>query len=210
METRLLEYMESNHMDAFYITKQANIRYISRYMGGDAFLLITKACYYILTDPRCTEQAEKECPEYKVVNWRPFGSVAACIGSIVKKDKLGSVAFEEDHVNYNQWAEMKKEIPAELIGTSGIIDSYRTIKTPEEIQYLKNACDLASRAYEMLLKDVRVGITEKELESKLSYYMVTLGGDTKPNFNLCISGTRTSLLHGIPSTKSNIEAILRI
>lgn len=202
METRLLEYMESNHMDAFYITKQANIRYISRYMGGDAFLLITKACYYILTDPRCTEQAEKECPEYKVVNWRPFGSVAACIGSIVKRENLRSVAFEEDHVNYNQWAEMKKEIPAELMGTSGIIDGYRTIKTPEEIQYLKNACDLASRAYEMLLKDVRVGITEKELESKLSYYMVSLGGDTKPNFNLCISGTRTSLLHGIPSTKS--------
>ncbi|MEI3238551.1 MAG: hypothetical protein V8S32_00495 [Lachnospiraceae bacterium] len=92
------------------------------------------------------------------------------------------MAFEEDHVNYNQWAEMKKEIPAELIGTSGIIDSYRTIKTPEEIQYLKNACDLASRAYEMLLKDVRVGITEKELESKLSYYMVTLGGASKTEF----------------------------
>lgn len=62
METRLLEYMESNHMDAFYITKQANIRYISRYMGGGAFLLITKACYYILTDPRCTEPGRKRMP----------------------------------------------------------------------------------------------------------------------------------------------------
>lgn len=202
MEMKLLEYMETKNLDAFYVTKPANIRYISRYMGGDAYLLITRRQNYILTDPRCTEQAAKECPSYQVTNWRPYGSVAACIGYIAQHDGLNSLAFEEDSVSYLQWAELEKQVRAELVPVSGVIDLFRTQKTPQEIQYLKNACDIASRAYELLLKDVRVGITEKELESKLSYYMVSLGGDTKPNFNLCISGTRTSLLHGIPSSKS--------
>ena len=45
-------------------------------------------------------------------------------------------------------------------------------------------------------------MTEKELAARLSYYMVALGSDTKPYGNILISGARTSLLHGIPSSKA--------
>ncbi|WP_287450188.1 M24 family metallopeptidase, partial [Sellimonas sp.] len=49
---------------------------------------------------------------------------------------------------------------------------------------------------------IRVGVTEKELASRLSHYMVMEGADTKPYGGILISGARTSLLHGIPSSKS--------
>ena len=42
----------------------------------------------------------------------------------------------------------------------------------------------------------------KELASRLSHYMVMEGSDTKPYGNILISGARTSLLHGIPSSKA--------
>ena len=40
----------------------------------------------------------------------------------------------------------------------------------------------------------------KELASRLSHYMVMEGSDPKPYGNILISGARTSLLHGIPSS----------
>lgn len=202
METKLLEYMEAHGIDAFYVTKQANIRYTSRYMGGDAFVVVSRERSYMLTDPRCTEQAAKECPDFEVVNWRPYGSPEACLGQLTAENSWKTVAYETDVTSYKQWKLLREHVAADLVETQGVMEEMRAIKTPEEIQCLKTAAELASRAYELLLSDVRVGITEKELESKLSYYMVTLGGDTKPNFNLCISGARTSLLHGIPSDKS--------
>ena len=64
------------------------------------------------------------------------------------------------------------------------------------------SCDIASRAYEKIQKDIRVGITEKELAARLSLYMVLEGADTQPYGNILISGARTSLLHGIPSQKA--------
>jgi Xaa-Pro aminopeptidase len=67
---------------------------------------------------------------------------------------------------------------------------------------LRVACQIADRAFERIIKDIKIGITEKELASKLSHYMVMEGADTKPYGNILISGKRTSLLHGIPSSKS--------
>ena len=62
--------------------------------------------------------------------------------------------------------------------------------------------DIASRSFDKIIKDIRIGITEKELASRLSMYMVMEGAATKPYGNIPISGPRTSLLHGIPSSRA--------
>ena len=75
------------------------------------------------------------------------------------------------------------------------------IKTPEEIKNLTVACDIASRAFEKIIKDIRPGVTEKEIASRLAHYMVMEGADTKPYGGIVISGAKSSLLHGIPDSK---------
>lgn len=82
------------------------------------------------------------------------------------------------------------------------METFRSIKTPQEIEYLRAACEISCRAFEHILGDIRVGVTEKELAAKLSAYMVMEGADTQPYGNILISGARTSLLHGIPSGKA--------
>ena len=83
-----------------------------------------------------------------------------------------------------------------------MIEEIRSHKTKEEIEYARIACDITCRAFERILEDIRVGITEKELAARLSLYMVLEGADTQPYGNILISGKRTSLLHGIPSEKA--------
>lgn len=200
---KLNEYLEESNIDALFVTNPANVRYISRYTGDDSMLLITKKTNYFITDLRYVEQAGIECPEYKIVNWR----VGRCtkgdaVEKIVESDGLKSVAFEEDFVTFAEYSSLKTSVKADLVPTNGIVEKFRAIKTPEEIEYSRIACDIASRAFEKIIKDIRVGITEKELASRLSHYMVMEGSDTKPYGNILISGARTSLLHGIPSSKA--------
>lgn len=201
---KLLAYMEKESIDGFFITNKPNVRYISSYTGDDSYLLITRTSNYFISDSRYTEQAEMECPDYTIVNWRePHGrTIGEVAAALAEKAGLKSVAFESDSITHDTYDDLKKHFKADLLPAKGVIEKLRSVKGDEEIHCLKAACDISCRALERLLKDIRVGVTEKELAAKLSLYMVMEGSDTMPYGNILISGARTSLLHGIPSEKA--------
>lgn len=201
---KLKTYMEEEGLDGFYIARPANVRWVSGYTGDDSYLFIDKQNQYFITDPRYTEQAGMECPEYTIINWRASKgySVGSALEEVVGRDGVKTIGFEEDYLTFQTWKSMQELLPADLIPTQDVIEGFREVKTPEEIQKLRISCDIASRAFEKILKDIRVGVTEKELASKLSYYMVMEGADAKPYGGILISGAKTSLLHGIPGKKA--------
>lgn len=202
MIQEIYKYLEKSNIDGFFIARPQNVRYISKYTSEDAYLFITQKEKFFITDPRYTEQARLECPDYTIINWRTRGgTIADSVQHVVEKLNLKSFAFEGDYVNYNMYNNFKTRVNAEAIAVNGVIEKLRSIKTPEEINCLRAACQIADRAFERIIKDIRVGVTEKELASRLSHYMVIEGADTKPYGNILISGKRTSLLHGIPSNK---------
>lgn len=137
------------------------------------------------------------------MNWRDtYGSIGKALAYAAEKVGAKTIGFEAAHLTVEQYQNLQSEVKAELVPADGIIEEFRSIKRPEEIECLRISCDIASRAYEKIQKDIRVGITEKELAARLSLYMVLEGADTQPYGNILISGARTSLLHGIPSQKA--------
>ncbi len=203
MIQQLLAHLEQQHFDAMFIQKKENVRYISGYTGDDSYLFITKKQAYFITDPRYTEQAAEECPAFTLHNWRSGNqTVVDAVAALAAQEKAKNIAFESDGMSAGAYLALQKATTAELIPTAGIIEQMRTIKTPEEIANLRIACEIACRALDRLLPEIRVGVTEKELAARLAHYMVLEGADTQPYGNILISGKRTSLLHGIPSSKA--------
>ena len=181
---QLLAYMQKEHLDGMFISRPVNVKYVSHY-------------------PRYTEQVSYECPDYTILNWRDtYGSIGKALAYAAEKVGAKTIGFEAAHLTVEQYQNLQSEVKAELVPADGIIEEFRSIKRPEEIECLRISCDIASRAYEKIQKDIRVGITEKELAARLSLYMVLEGADTQPYGNILISGARTSLLHGIPSQKA--------
>lgn len=200
---RLLASMRDKNLPALFISRPVNVKYVSGYTGEDSWLLLTEKEKYFITDPRYTEQAALECPDYRIVEWRnTYGIAAKALAALIAEAGVCAVGFESEHLTVAQYRSFEAEVKAELIPSDGIIEALRADKTPEEIAKLRIACDIASRAFEMILRDIRVGVTEKELAARLSHYMVMQGADTQPYGNILISGPRTSLLHGIPSSRA--------
>ena len=200
---QLLAYMQKEHLDGMFISRPVNVKYVSHYTGEDSWLFITEQEKFFLTDPRYTEQVSYECPDYTILNWRDtYGSIGKALAYAAEKVGAKTIGFEAAHLTVEQYQNLQSEVKAELVPADGIIEEFRSIKRPEEIECLRISCDIASRAYEKIQKDIRVGITEKELAARLSLYMVLEGADTQPYGNILISGARTSLLHGIPSQKA--------
>lgn len=200
---RLRTYMEKQGLDGFFIQNHENVRYISGYTGDDSYLLITRDRQFFITDPRYTEQAAAECPDYTLVSWRQAApTVGQYVADLAEEQHLKAVGYEKNLITVKFYESLTAAKSVEWVGTEGVVEDFRSVKTPEEIANLHVACEIASRAFEKIIKDIRVGITEKELASRLSHYMVMEGSDTKPYGNILISGARTSLLHGIPSSKA--------
>lgn len=203
LNERIRPWFEKHEADAIFLTKQANVRWASGFKGADSTVLITAKGGFLVTDPRYTEQAEIECPDLCIVNWRAKGgSMMKAVAQVMKEERLHSLAFEADALSYDRYSELNAEVDAKLVPTVNVVEALRSIKTPEEIEYLRNACDISCRAFWRILEDIRVGVTEKELAAKLSAYMVFEGADTQPYGNILISGPNTSLLHGIPSDRA--------
>lgn len=200
---RLLASMKEKKLPSFFISRPVNVRYVSGYTGEDSWLFVTEQEKYLITDPRYTEQAALECPDYRIVEWRDtYGSLAKALAALASEAKVSAIGFEAEHLTVSQYRAFELELKAEPVAADGIIETLRADKTPEEIAKLRVACDIASRAFTMILRDIRTGVTEKELAARLSYYMVKQGADTQPYGNILISGPRTSLLHGIPSNRA--------
>ena len=141
------KFFDKGMADAIFLMKGANVRWTSGFKGADSYLLVTPERAFLITDPRYTEQAEMECPDITVVNWRAKGGVVKTAAEIIKERKLRRVAFEDDALTYQLYSALSKETDAELIPAAGEIEKLRSIKTAEEIQYLRAACDIACRAF---------------------------------------------------------------
>ena len=201
-EEKLIDYLEKEQVDAFYVYSPLNVRYISKYSGGDVYLLVLKNKRYLLTDPRCLEHAQSECPEYECVDWRLYGSIASCLGEIVKKENVNKLAIESHILSEAIFEEIQHTCQCEFCFCEGIIEEFQVIKDKDEINCIKKAVEISERALQKLYKDIRPGITEKELEARLAMYLAQEDADVKSNYSIVLSGARTSMLHGIPSMKA--------
>lgn len=200
---RLLPWFGEGTAEALFLKKKPNVRWASGFQGADSYLLMTAGGGFLITDPRYTEQASLEAPDFTLVNWRETGgSVMKAVAHILKEQRLHSLAFESDTLSCGEYSALQQETDAALVPTRDVVEKLRSVKTPQEIEYLRAACDISCRAFHRIVKDIRVGVTEKELAAKLSAYMVFEGADTQPYGNILISGPNTSLLHGIPSDRA--------
>lgn len=202
MIDKFINALTKNNIDGMLISNPHNVRYLSGYKGDDSCLLITEKGKYLITDARYTEQAAQECPEFEIIDWKIVGKkLSSAIDYVVKKENIELLGIEPEAIHYKQFSDFDNTVTAKLISVTKIVEQLRAIKTPEEVECIKKACKIGDKAFEKILQDIKVGVTEKELSAKLTYYLKMEGSDARCYENILISGKRTSLLHGIPSDK---------
>lgn len=201
-EEKLVNYLKNEQIDAFYVHNPLNVRCICGYSGGDAYLLIMKDKFYLLTDPRCLEHAQSECPDYECIDWRAYGSITTCLTSMIKEKNIHKLAVESHVLSVSMFEEIQNGCSCEFHMCEGIIEEFQIVKREEEIRCIRTAVEIAERALHRLYNDIRPGITEKELEARLTMYMAQEDADVKSSPNIVLSGERTALLHGGPSMKA--------
>ncbi|MBL4951440.1 Xaa-Pro peptidase family protein [Neobacillus sp. OS1-32] len=186
-------------IDGLLITSPYNRRYISNFTGTAGVVLISLDQAQFITDFRYIGQASKQCEGFEIIRFSD--TIPKEIAHQVKKLGIKRLGFEEDYLTYSLFKVYEKEVKAELVPISGLVEKLRLIKTDAEIKILKEAADIADAAFKHIVDFIRPGKTEMEVSNELEFFMRKAGATSSSFDTIVASGVRSALPHGVATDK---------
>lgn len=196
---KLREIMKQNNLSGFLITSSYNLRYLTKFTGTSGLAIITPQQAFFVTDFRYMEQATEQVQGFKIIQAKK--SLFEEIDTIVQREKIQNLAFEEDYVSFATYRLFEEIISCELTPVFGLIEELREVKDAEEIAIIEQACRIADQAFEHILTVIKPGMSEIEVANQLDFYMRSLGASGVSFDTIVASGVRSAMPHGVASQK---------
>lgn len=163
------ERLRETGIDAALIVQKADLFYFSG-TAQDAHLLIPAQGEPLLMARKSYERALEDSALEKIVTVRSFKDIGNNVaGMMAGKGRIG---MELDVLPVNLFARYKKILgELEIVDVSGIIREVRMIKTPYEIELLKEAAGLTLEMFAEIPGYIKEGMTEIELSGKIELFL---------------------------------------
>ena len=192
-------FKDKKTSDAVLITSFSNRFYLTHFSSSDGFVLATKEEVYLAVDFRYYEMAKKKVkPPFKVVLVE--GRYSETLKEIVKKHNVSNLWIEDKSLSISELDFYKKIFPkVQFLYVSAFFETLRSIKTLEELEFIKKAQEITDNAFSHILNFISDKKTESEVALELEYFMRKQGADGIAFDTIAVSGKKSSLPHGTPS-----------
>ena len=172
----LREKMKSLNLEGMIVTNPINIRYLTNITSEGTLLItrkenifITYTMYIEAVNSVLTINDDIIVMDYRDISKEEYENFFTF---------CENVGFEENHVTYKQYKNIKQTYKAnELVETEGIIEKQRIIKDEEEINKIRKACEITDNCFTYLLSYIKIGMTEKQIALEIERYFKTNGAD---------------------------------
>lgn len=165
-------------VDAFLVTDANNRRYVSGFTGSAGQLLLSAGDAVLLTDFRYVEQATTQAPEFEVVKTegQPWPEIVAQAGRRNVK-RLGIEAQSMTVDEHLRLLEAAKEPGLEIVPLRGTVEAVRQAKDASELEAIRRAVEVADRSLEAIARELKPGLTEREVAWRLEVAMRERGAE---------------------------------
>ncbi len=169
--------LHNEKFDAVLISSVSDISYLTGFTNfskeeREAYLLIGKDFQYIITDGRYSEAVKKQVPHFTLFERNQQNKIEDLFIKIQRKIK--NLGIEEDNLTVAEYKLVKKHFKkTKHFDSSG----FRKIKTEDEIKKIEKACFIGDLAFEFILKEIKSGITEKQVALKLENFIKQKGAE---------------------------------
>lgn len=196
------EILHAGTVDAMLLTGAANMRYVAGFTG-EGYVYLSEQSAVIVTDSRYTIAAKRECRDFKVEQWngKPYFEI---LKSYVERDGIKTLGFEEEEMTVSEFQSLRKMLPAELAALEPLgeqVTKWRAVKTSSEIDKICRAEEIGDCAFARLLKELEIGMTEKQVAARLEFYMKEEGADGLSFDTIAASGIHSAMPHAVPTDK---------
>ena len=197
---RFQDALAQSEADCAIISSEENQRYLSGFRYTDGYLLITHTHAFLLADFRYIEAAQEEAdPAFTVL--RPKGTMEEALKELTLEHGLCRPAIEESTLSCASLQTLKDALPHCTVqaGASDILLRLRTVKTEEELAIIARAQSITDRAFAHILNMITPRMTERDVALELEFFMRKNGSEGVAFDTIAVSGSASSLPHGVPS-----------
>lgn len=198
--SKLRNVLQTHKLDAMLITSGINRRYLSGFTGSSGVVFITADECYLLTDFRYMTQAAEQAAGLNIVEHGP--KFIDTVRELLPRGSNVRVGFEQDGVTFSAYTAYVEALkPAVLVPVSKAVEDLRMFKDAEELAVMGRAADLADDTFRHILNVLKPGMTERDVDLEMEFYMRTHGATSSSFDTIVASGERAALPHGVASNR---------
>jgi Xaa-Pro dipeptidase len=194
----ILNDLKKDDFQAYLLTGFTNIEYISGYRPTSFAFCIIKENPIIYASKMDMELAGRDSS----IEIKEYESFETMIGEL-KKEGIKSLAIEPS-LPFSTYVRFRDDFK---IDSKDYIDKQRMIKTPDEIEKIAKATEIAQKSF-LQLDILNSKSTEKEVAFDLARAMIENGASKESFDTIVATGPESSLPHAIPQDKQLQQPIL--
>ena len=185
--------------DAALILSEENRLYFTGFPASDGALLVTPYGAVFYTDSRYTEAAAAKIgAEYVHDSENMYQELRAQF----EEYGVNVVAVENDRITLADFEDLKNKLPGiEFNPTAALsraIEEIRLVKSEAELAKISAAQRIAEDAFDHMLGFIKPGLTEKQVQLELDFYMLSHGAEALSFETIAVAGKKSSMPHGVP------------
>ncbi|MDA2988508.1 MAG: aminopeptidase P family protein [Actinomycetota bacterium] len=179
--------------EAFLTRDLPTIRYLTGFSGSNATLLMNGPISTLITDGRYKDQARSETQDASIVIDRDAISVVLAM-------RLASINVDPSMPVGDVDRLRHEGIDIGLVGPS--LRDLRSVKDPQELAVLAEACAITAHALEALATVISIGDSEIQLARRLESLFANGGADDRAFRTIVAAGPHSAVPHHQPTTRA--------
>ena len=201
--------LKSHDIDGIFITSPYNISYLTNLFPStieerEYYILITKNKAFLLAPKMFLMAVKEKTEDFNYIEITAENGLYKNIVSICEEHNIKTLGFEENNILYKEFDHLQEALSTiELIPLEDFVEDERQIKTSEEIEKIKKACEITDICFTEMTKRIKLGITEKELKAEIEFYLNKFGGIA---FSPIVAFGKNSAIPHHVSTEYKLEA----
>ncbi len=193
-------HMQEHNVKALFINHSTHVRYLSGFTGSDGAVLVTLKEAYFFSDRRYEEQSQNEVKHCHVHMIRR--SYLDTIKELNLLEGVSRVGFEGQYLTVVAWQRLQRVFPdVEWMSVRGVLERLGAVKDSEEIEFLKKAVAITDEVFTVILSELKVGVSERMIATKISYLMKECGAEGDSYDPIVASGANSALPHAHPGKR---------
>jgi len=202
---RLAECLAVEGLDALLVSQPVNVSYLTGFSGDSSYLLVTPRRSVLVSDGRFTQQLAQECPAWKR-HPRTVTPLTEATARALAQLGAHTVGFESGHLTVADLEALRSAAAGiDWKGARDRVELLRACKDATEIAQIREAIDIAQRAFAMFRAFLRADDCEKDLSDAVEAYIRRAGGRGSSFPAIVAVGDRAALPHAPPTFRKVAE-----
>ncbi|MBQ5973648.1 MAG: aminopeptidase P family protein [Oscillospiraceae bacterium] len=181
---------------AVLVTSHENRLFSTGFSSTAGAHIVTPDASVFLTDFRYIEAATAAIADTEVHMMERGQTYADRINEVCRRLGVGELAYEDTTMTVAERDAFAARLEPRMTPAGKAFSHLRAVKNEAELENMRRAQRITDAALAELLPTLRLGMTEREIQSELIYRLYRCGADGLSFDPIVVSGPNSSLPHG--------------